>query len=268
MTSNTVLSSNAVPMNTRTAGQFEHRMLFVTLWIVWASMLGCSMIWGNLSGRHSSAIALWTRMGSSIALTATAWIAVYLWRSHQVGMFANLLAVGMTLGTIGDFFNAGLLRIVPLPDPILGGIAAFGLGHLAYIWGCFVLSKRAQLTDRRAFTKSVIAWQLFGLFTWYLVVFLGTRARPLVWPSLGYSALLAGTAGVTSAIALQSRRFFWLGIGGALFLASDLLLGVGMFRGHFPYQTESVWLTYGAAQMLIVFSVCTAKAVLDAGEPN
>ena len=44
--------------------------------------------------------------------------------------------------------------------------------------------------------------------------------------------------------------------------ASDLILAFGLFRGHFSYQTEAVWLTYGPGQMLIVFSALSAVALL------
>ena len=239
------------------------RLLFAVLWLAWAALLGSSLLVGNLTGSHGSLFSVSTRMGSSIVLAVTAWFATVLWCKVTAGRFALFLAIGMTLGAIGDFFNAGLLKFISLPDPVLGGIAAFGLGHLAYIAGSLALSKQTDLTDRRAFVVAVFAWQLFGLITWYFVAYCGTEARGLVWPSFPYSALLSGTAGVTSGMALQDRRFFRLAMGGALFLTSDLLLAFGMFRGHFSHQTEWVWLTYGAGQMLIVFAALDAHSVLN-----
>ena len=73
---------------------------------------------------------------------------------------------------------------------------------------------------------------------------------------------MAGTAGIASGLAVQDRRLLSLAFGGALFLASDLILACGLFRGSFPHQTEAVWLTYGPGQMLIVFSTLAAAAVL------
>jgi hypothetical protein len=247
----------------RTSPSGSQRMGFVILWFVWAALLGGSLLIGNLAGRHSSAATVSMRMGASLALMVTAWLAVFLWHSSVVCRFALCIAVGMTLGTIGDFFNADLLRFIPLPDPVLGGIAAFGLGHIAYILGCLILSRQAGLTDRRTFVIAVTIWQLIGLVTWYFVVLSGTNSRGLVWPSLPYSVLLSGTAGITSGLALNDLRFLPLALGGALFLASDLILAFGMFSGQFPHQTEWVWLTYGPGQMLIVFSVLSAKITLD-----
>ena len=228
---------------------------FAALWFAWALLLAFAIVLGNLEAGHGSVAATAARMGSSVVLVITGWLAYAVWQHTLAGRFALCIAIGMTLGAIGDFFNAGLLNFVPLPDPVLGGIAAFGLGHIAYITGCLGLARRTRLTDRRAMIAAVIAWQIVGLVGWYFVAMQGTQARDLVWPALPYSLLLAGTAGVTCGLALQERRLAWLALGGALFLASDLILAFELFRGSFAHQTECVWLTYGPGQMLIVFSI-------------
>lgn len=248
---------------------------FVVLWITWAVLLAAALVlanpgWGRRLGLpgleivdgHRSIAATSARMGSSLVLVVVGWLACAWWRTIAAGRFAWCIALGMTLGAIGDFFNAGLLNFVPLPDPVLGGIIAFGLGHVAYITGCVDLAKRAGLTSRAALVGAVAAWQLIGLVGWCFVAVQGTEARGLVWPALPYSLLLAGTAGITSGLAIQDRRFTALALGGALFLASDLILACELFRGHFAYDTECVWLTYGPGQMLIVFSTITASVVV------
>jgi hypothetical protein len=70
--------------------------------------------------------------------------------------------------------------------------------------------------------------------------------------------LLAGTAGFTSGLALQERSLIGLGLGGALFLISDLILAFPMFREPFYLSGDAVWLTYGPGQMLIVYSIPVA----------
>ncbi len=238
--------------------------LFVVLWIIWAVLLAAAMLLGNFAGGHGTAAATAARMGSSIALVVTGWTAYAMWRHAPVARFALLIAIGMTLGTVGDFFNANLLTFIPLENGTLGGIAAFGLGHVAYIAGCFHLAKRAGLTDRRLMIGAILFWQLVGLVSWYFVVMQGSESRDLVWPALPYSLLLAGTTGVATGLALQDRRLAWLALGAALFLASDLILAFGLFRGGFPHSTEAVWLTYGPGQMFIVFSTICAALVLAA----
>jgi uncharacterized membrane protein YhhN len=245
------------------APRMAHRIpAFVALWLAWAVLLGVAMVLGNLAGGHAATAATAARMGSSLVLVVTGWTAYALWRRSAVGRFALLIAIGMTLGAVGDFFNADLLSFIPLSDPVLGGIAAFGLGHIAYIAGSVNLGRRARLTDRRAMIGAVVAWQLIGAVGWYFVVMQGTEARGLVWPALPYSLLLAGTAGVTGGLEWQDRRLTWLALGAALFLVSDLILAFGLFRGGFAHQTESVWLTYGPGQMLIVFSILSAAVIL------
>lgn len=235
----------------------------VAVWILWASLLAAAMAIGKFGAGHGSAAATAARMGSSVALVVAGWLAYAWWRNTPWGFYTFCIAAGMTLGTIGDFFNAGLLKFIPLPDPVLGGIIAFALGHVAYITGCLNLARVSGLTNRRALIGAVIVWQLVGLAGWYIVAFEGSEKRPLVWPALPYSLLLAATAGLTSGLARQDRRMSGLALGGALFLASDLILACGLFRGHVPHQTEWVWMTYGPGQMLIVYSVVSAAAVVS-----
>ena len=66
--------------------------------------------------------------------------------------------------------------------------------------------------------------------------------------------LLATTAGAGTALGRLDRRFNTLGVGAVLFLLSDMVLGIEIFRGQFPQDTLAVWIPYGCGQMLIVFS--------------
>ncbi len=263
MTSNAeeLASQTVAPGGPVVAGRVT---LFVTLWVVWAALLTVAMLLGGFAGGHGSSVATAARMSSSVTLIVVGWTAYAVWQRSAAGTFALLIAVGMTLGTIGDLFNAGLLTFVPLPNPVLGGIAAFGLGHIAYITGCVNLARRAGLTNRGTMFGAIVVWQLIGLVGWYVIVMQGSEARDLVWPALPYSLLLAGTAGVAGGLALQDRRLAWLALGAALFLVSDLVLAFGLFRGSFAHQTECVWLTYAPGQMLIVFStICAALVLAD-----
>jgi uncharacterized membrane protein YhhN len=251
---------------------------FVALWLAWAGLLAAAMVLGNTgwglalgrdsAGGHGSIEATAARMGSSLTLVVVGWLAFASWRRSPAARFALCIAIGMTAGALGDFFNAGWLDFVPLGNPVLGGIVAFGLGHIAYITGCIDLAKRAGPIAPRPMVIAVAAWQLVGLAGWCFVALQGTLARALVWPALPYSLLLAGTAGVTSGLALEDRRWVPLALGAALFLASDLILAFELFRGHFAYDTECVWLTYGPGQMLIVFSTIIAAAAARRSMPT
>ncbi len=237
--------------------------LLTGIWNLWA----CLLLGGTLlsesvrSGTIASLrdpILLVSHLGSSALLVTAAWI----WflgcsRSLAAGTVA-LFAAGMTLGAIGDFFNGGVLQdLIPLPDPVLGGIAAFALGHIAYIIACVRVARQNGFHSSGKRLAAMLFWQVFGIVAWFFVVYSGTNrgAGLLVWPALPYSLLLAGTAGIATYLAMEDRRFLLLATGAVLFLVSDLILAFRMFHGEFAGATHAVWLTYGPAQMLIVYSI-------------
>ena len=53
---------------------------------------------------------------------------------------AGLVAAGMGSGFLGDLIMA---EIIPLPEHVLGGMLAFGVGHICYIRA---LLQRAQVS--------------------------------------------------------------------------------------------------------------------------
>ncbi len=246
----------------------------ITLGLLWAAALAFAMLWGNFGAGHSSLPATWGRMGASLVLVVAGVMGWIRWRGTSAARFVTLVAVGMALGTLGDFFNADLLqKIIPLPDPVLGGMASFGLGHIAYIWACFEAARVTGLRNQFARNVSVIAWLLVATIGWYVIVYVGAseKTRPLVWPALPYSLLLASTAGFATGLAVQNRHFLLLAIGAALFFLSDMLLAIGLFRGGLPHSTEWVWLTYSPGQMLIVFGallVCPLLAFAAGKRPS
>ena len=237
--------------------------LVAGLWVLWAViLLGGTLL--SESGRGTTIallkdqILLIAHLGSSVLLAAAAWIWFLEFSRSPASATVALLAVGMTLGVIGDFFNGGVLQdLIKLPDPVLGGIAAFALGHIAYITACVRVARNRGYHDRGKRLGAIAFWQAFGIVAWFFVVYRGTNpgARLLVWPALPYSLLLAGTAGVATYLAIEDRRFCLLAAGAILFLISDLVLAFRMFHGDFAMATHAVWLTYGPGQMLIVYSI-------------
>ncbi len=141
---------------------------------------------------------------------------------------------------------------------------AFGLGHIAYIMACFEAARVANLRDRRARRVSLNAWLLVAVVGWYVIVYLAPdeKTRPLVFPALPYSMLLASTAGFATGLAWQSRLFRFIAIGAGLFFVSDMLLAIALFRGALLNATALVWLTYSPGQMLIVYGALAVCAFL------
>lgn len=224
------------------------------LWVVWAGMLFGGFLLGDLNAGQTHHIPDWCRMGSSLVLTIAAWVGAGLLVRTAAARYSTLIAIGMSLGFLGDLFNAGWI----IKDGALGGMIAFGLGHIAYIAACLNLRRVANLLALRPLQLSLLFWEVFAVVGWFFVVWLGTKNLPLRIPALPYCLLLAGTAGFASGLACQARSLLGLGLGGALFLISDLILAFPMFRGSFYLSGDAVWLTYGPGQMLIVYSIPAA----------
>ena len=226
---------------------------------LWALLLFGGFAFGKTNAEHTRRMPAWTRIGSSLALVAAAWS----WYGFTVGTAVSALslclAIGMTLGCLGDVFLAGAL---PLPQPMLGGIAAFGLGHVAYIIGLLQFGSQQHLDAPAPRWGAWLVWLLVGLAGWYLIVLRGSKPTLLHRAALPYALLLASTAGVATGLAVQAPIFIPLAIGAALFLASDLILAAQLFNHlRFPLIGDVIWLTYGPAQALIVYAVASALRV-------
>ncbi|MFK4086738.1 lysoplasmalogenase [Kribbella sp. NPDC020789] len=145
------------------------------------------------------------------------------------------LLIGLAASLVGDY----LLEI----DQLVPGMAAFGVTHVCYV-GLFL---------RRSRRRSP------GVLAAYGVVWLVTLA--LLWPGLQgvrgpvvlYSLLLTTTA-VTSAWSGWRS-----GIGGAVFLVSDALIGVGLAGYEFAARPYLVMATYCVAQYLLANGLSSVR---------
>jgi uncharacterized membrane protein YhhN len=223
----------------------------LALLVAWAALLLGSVV-ASFRSRHRMARRL--RLTSSLALVVAGWSWYLVARATPaVAEFALLVALGMTLGFVGDLLLADAL---PIEQGFLAGIGAFALGHIAYIAAIVSLTPQVQWAVLGAAL-------LVGLAGWYVVVFRGGKdALILRWAALPYALLLATTAGLAVGLAIQSPVFLPLALGATLFLVSDLLVAGERFGGMgFPHIGDAVWLTYGPAQMLIVYAVNSALVV-------
>ncbi len=247
----------ALPLTT------SERDWLLALLALWAALLFGGFALGRPTAANTRRMPAWTRIGSSLALVVAGWSWYAFTRTQPPGTFALLIALGMTLGCIGDIF---LAEVVPLPQPVLGGMVAFGLGHVAYIAALLLVGNAGGLNAPAPRIGAWAAWLLVGFLGWYAVVYRGTRKpTTLHRAALPYALLLASTAGLATGLALQSPAFVPAAIGAGLFLLSDLILAAELFNGvRFPLIGDVIWLTYGPAQMLLVYSVAGALRVLAA----
>jgi hypothetical protein len=245
-----------VVSNPTTQGSTPPRRLLGLL-LMWATILFGGFLFGLPDEPGAQRMPLETRMLSSLTLVVAGWAWWWTSRNSDVREYAQLMATGMTLGFVGDLFMA---RLLPVPEPVLGGIAAFGLGHIAYIAAMRRFAGDHALDTDRSRWGAWATWLAIGGVGWYVVVFRGQDATALHWAALPYALLLASTAGIASGIALQAPVFTPLALGAALFLFSDLILAARLFNDlDFPMINDVVWLTYGPGQAMIVYSVGAAR---------
>jgi YhhN family len=236
------------------------RAWLTALIVLWACFLFGGFLFGKTDSKFNRRMPTWTRMASSMALLVAAWSWYLFTLNSSIEAFSLLIAIGMTLGFIGDLF---LAQLIPLSQPTFGGIAAFGLGHIAYIIAMVQFSNQFSLNSPAQRWAALFLWLFIGLCGWYLVVFRGNKPAALHFAALTYTLLLSSTAGLATGLALQSSAFIPMAIGTGLFLISDLILAAQLFSDlQFFLIGDVVWLTYGPAQMLIVFSVNSALLVI------
>jgi hypothetical protein len=231
----------------------SHRLWLIGLLLLWAAFLFGGFIFGTPDAEQTRRMPTWTRMVSSLTLVVAGWSWYWFTRGQAANSFALLIAAGMTLGLLGDLFMASRL---PVPQPVLWGIGAFGLGHVAYISAFLRLGNQSGLNAAGPRWIAWAVWLVIGLAGWYFAVYRGQQPTMLHRAALPYALLLASTAGLATGLAVQAPAFVPLAIGGSLFLLSDLILAARLFNGVYFYLIgDIVWLTYGPAQALIVYSV-------------
>src|SRR5579864_1860838 len=224
--------------------------------VVWAALLFGGFVRGRPTASNPQRIPRLARIGSSVALVSAAWSLFWLARSSPHGGYAALIAIGMTLDFIGDSILAGFIGVSTPDNATLGGIAMFGIGHIAYIGAILLLATIERLADTAHLVSTTALWLVIGVAGWYAPVFRGRQNDGLTaqhLAALPYALLLASVAGIASGLAIQDARFLGLAAGTALFVISDLILAGILFKAWtFPGIHDVVWLTYGPAQALIV----------------
>ena len=164
----------------------------------------------------------------------------------------RMLLLGLVLALLGD-----MLLEVPGTLAFLAGMGAFLAMQVCYIRGFLALGAGSWLRARPAV---VVGWVLLWVA---LNVVLGPMLGELRWPIAVYSLALVTMA--ACALATGSRV---IGIGGVLFLASDLLIGLRAADVDVPASGVLVMSTYAAAQALIVLGwVAVVRAHRDEPQP-
>jgi uncharacterized membrane protein YhhN len=154
---------------------------------------------------------------------------------------ARLFGLGLLLACAAD-----IALLVEGEPAFLVGMGLFGLMQITYF---AVFVRLGALPLRRRFFAPacyLAVWLVANIVLWPR---LGDLAVPVAVYSLLLVAMAAAAAGLNRTAAL----------GGALFVVSDLVLGLGVAGVDFPLQSQAVMATYAAAQLLLVLG--TVKAL-------
>ncbi len=230
------------------------------LWVGWLAFLVASFVAGRTRESWWDDAKLDLRMISCLLLAVAAWWAWAATRGTHVGRAMLWLAIGMTLGFYGDSHLATRFWWPPFEEKMIGGILFYGLGHLAYVAAFWITGRQERMPGGLRWYGPILAWQLVALVAWAAVALTSEEQIGLRIPTFVYTLLVAATPGFATALCVGRRAFSWVAFGGALFLASDVLLAWRMFHGAFGGIDELTWLCYGGGEMCIVYGFILAVA--------
>lgn len=229
---------------------------------LWGATVTAGLVFGKPAAPGGARLPHGVALASSGLLTIIGWGYRQALRKGRAEDYATHIASGMTLGAVGD---------VLMPHSVPSGMAAFALGHVAYVRGMLRLQRLQGLGSRALLYGAWGVWLGAAVAGWYAVVGRSpTGVTALGWAGLGYSLLLASTCGVAWGAALQNRRYLPLALGGTLFLMSDLVIAMRLFNPPLfqaippAIRGDLVWLTYAPAQALLVHSIPLAAAEFEA----
>lgn len=156
------------------------------------------------------------------------------------------IVAGLVCGAAGDVFLIQAER----RSFFAAGLAAFLLGHLAYLTGFLRPVLQFGVSSPWLFAAAVPLAVLGALVYRSLYPGLGSMKIPV---AVYTGAILAMTLAAVLRISIVGGLPFWLPLLGAFsFIASDSLLAYQQFRGPLRYGRTLVAATYVGAQTLIV----------------
>jgi hypothetical protein len=209
---------------------------------------------GRLNEEGTGRLPRWLRVLLSASLVIAAFLG---WQgSAQLGAvqsYAALVFWGMAAGLIGDLIMA---RLIPVPQRLVFGMIAFGVGHLLYARALYHLVGLWSLREAGKPMAILLLTLGFCAWAWYTQVRKPGGSKVLNLGSLAYGWLIGTVVALAIWVALQDARFVPLALGALLFLASDFVLGNWVIRGHvWRSVNDVIWVTYVCGQLLIVYSV-------------
>jgi uncharacterized membrane protein YhhN len=174
---------------------------------------------------------------------------IYLGQGHVWPLLG--LSLALSLSALGDFFLA-------LKDQgrfFVPGLASFLAAHVAYV---AIFLPYAAMPQGGALAIIVLAVMAAGAF----IVTITPKLGKLRLPVIAYFAVIMAMV----ATAWSIREASWiLGTGALVFALSDSLIAVRKFLAPFPGINQAVWITYVAAQFMIVLALLALLLPVQVG---
>jgi len=167
------------------------------------------------------------------------------WYLRRAGLsWRDPMLPGLVLACLGD-----TALLAGSPVAFLAGLVAFLGMQVCYL---VAMRRRGARPGRVAVIGYAVLWLGLGALLW-------PRLGPLGVPVLGYGAALVAMAATATGLSVRA------GVGGAVFVASDLMIGTGIAGLRLPLGGVAVMLTYILAQYLLVTGYRAAATGRDAG---
>ncbi len=192
-------------------------------------------------------------LGLSLQLLFYAWLllAITDFRSYFI-----LIALGMSLSSLGDFFNLQFESVKErISEPLIPGIFSFMTAQAFYIlFICYQVSPALLLRDGYLailLPALIVVPALLFRFT----VYNPERPKVMTYSALVYGMILgAASALAFSAVLVRGGAWYVVAAGFLFFLLSDAIMGQTTIRGDHPrYEFQVPWITYLVAQGLIIY---------------
>lgn len=158
-----------------------------------------------------------------------------------------VLALGLAFGALGDIF----LALEPVQLPL--GIAAFGLGHLVYIYlfARIRLDRGSRGSWSRLAALALVAYGI-AMLSWLQPYFGDLRLAASIYNGIIIVMAILALIGRAPALALA---------GALLFVISDSGLAVRLFTGYLDDAGWVVWITYYFGQAGIALGLAAGHPV-------
>lgn len=180
-------------------------------------------------------------------------------RTRESGLqeYAFYVALGM-----GVSFGADLIMAAAGKSTrrLIAGMAVFAIAHAFYLIAMSGEPAQRGPLPIGLFLASLAGLLAMGLAIWWRWVRVPRGSDVLNYGALAYMVILSTMTALAVALALFDARWWALGLGAVLFLASDAVLGNQIFRrNRWPYSSDVVWGLYIAGQAGIVLSTLAAS---------